>query len=335
MGTLSRMRLLLISFFFAAANAFAADETIDFYEFPPEQETPAYMEEVVITGTWPGPRMWKVSKGGHVLWLLGTLDPLPKKMSWESKEVEAIIKDAQEVLNSEPSISPNASLFGKLRLYMQWRGMRKNDHDGVLKDFLPSELYARFNDLKIKYAPKDDGIERLRPALAGGRLYFKAVDASGLATRNVVNKTVIKLAKKHRVKVHRAELKINDAGGLLNELKEVPRESEIRCLESTMTRLEKDIGMMAARANAWAIGNLDALRKVSYTENASSCWDILASSPRIKALMNEAQNAWMTAAESALDKNTTTLALWPISDVLKQDGVLLKFRAKGYAVEEP
>lgn len=329
------MRLGFILILCLFASLAAAEELVDLSQLPPDQEAPAYMEEVIITGSWPGPRMWKVSKGNHVLWLLGTLDPLPKKMSWESKEVEAIIEAAEEVLSSEPSISPNAGLFGKLRLYMQWRSMRKNERNGVLKDFLPSDLYARFNDLKVKYAPKDDGIERLRPALAGGRLYLKAVDESGLAARNVVSKTVIKLAKKHHVKVHRAELKINDAGGLLNELKEVPREAEIKCLESTMIRLEKDIGMMAARANAWAVGNLDALRKVAYTENASSCWDILASSPRIKALMNEAQNAWMSAAETALDRNTTTLAMWPINDILKQDGVLLKFRAKGYAVEEP
>src|SRR4051812_30070156 len=59
------------------------------------------MQEVVVSGEHEGPRMWKVHKpvpagdsladrsvrgpmgqGEHVLWILGTVTPLPKKMVW-------------------------------------------------------------------------------------------------------------------------------------------------------------------------------------------------------------------------------------------------------------
>ena len=329
-----RLVLALAALMLGAGHAFAQSSPQDTYSWA-EQPAAEPMEEVIVTGEWPGPRMWKISKGDHVLWLLGTLDPLPKKLSWQSHEVEAVLKDAQEVLSDEPAISANASLFGKLRLYMQWRSLRKNNDGEVLHDIVPTDLYTRFADLKTKYAANDDGIERLRPALAGGRLYTKAVNASGLSARGVVSKAVLKLAKKHDVKIQRGELKIDDVGGILKELSETPRDVEIKCLEATVTRLERDIGVMTARANAWAVGDVDALRRLAYTDNASSCWDALASSPRVKAVIAQAQDTWMAAAEAALATNRTTLAMRSINDILGRDSLLMKFLAKGYAVEAP
>lgn len=57
------------------------------------------MDAVVVSGVQPGPDMWKVSKAGHVLWVLGVQSPLPRKMQWHSPEVEAAIAQSQEVLN--------------------------------------------------------------------------------------------------------------------------------------------------------------------------------------------------------------------------------------------
>jgi hypothetical protein len=39
------------------------------------------LDQVLVTGEQPGPGLWKVSKDDHVLWILGTLAPLPQKMS--------------------------------------------------------------------------------------------------------------------------------------------------------------------------------------------------------------------------------------------------------------
>src|SRR5688572_6175215 len=59
---------------------------------------PRVLETVVVSGVQPGPGLWKVSRGDHVLWVLGTLQPLPKRMTWEPREVVAKIESAQEVL---------------------------------------------------------------------------------------------------------------------------------------------------------------------------------------------------------------------------------------------
>ena len=47
------------------------------------------------------------------------------------------------------------------------------------------------------------------------------------------------------------------------------------------------------------------------------------------------QREWLDAAEAALWDNASTLAVLPITDLIRPDGRLALMRAKGYVVEEP
>ena len=57
------------------------------------------LDEVLVTGERPGPGMWRIAKNGHDLWILATLRPLPKDMTWRSLAVEQRIASSQSVLS--------------------------------------------------------------------------------------------------------------------------------------------------------------------------------------------------------------------------------------------
>ena len=68
-----------------------------------------------MTGEYPGPGMWKVTRAddadGHVLWIVGEPPPLPKRMKWKSKDVEAVALGAQEILrDSAVSMEPDEKI---------------------------------------------------------------------------------------------------------------------------------------------------------------------------------------------------------------------------------
>src|SRR5690242_850157 len=121
---------------------------------PAASSTPAEepMQEVVISGEHEGPRMWKVHKGDHVLWILGTVTPLPKKMIWQSDAVEAVLQQSQEVVPAWPAFGIGANPFTMLRVWIQWRSMQKSPDRMNLQQVLPQPLYARFAALKTRYA---------------------------------------------------------------------------------------------------------------------------------------------------------------------------------------
>src|SRR5580700_3677217 len=111
----------------------------------PAANAPTGIVEIEVTGERAGPRMWKVSKGDHVLWIMGTLEPLPKKMTWRSRDVEDVLAQSQEVLPSRPAFGFSWNPISALRLYWQWRGMQKNPNHATLQTTLPPGLYERFS----------------------------------------------------------------------------------------------------------------------------------------------------------------------------------------------
>ena len=92
------------------------------------------MAPVLVSGIQPGPGLWKVSKNGHVLWVLGTVSPLPEHMQWKGDDVEKIVASSQQLL--EPPgfvIGANLGFFGKLFLLPSMVGLRNNPNGATLE----------------------------------------------------------------------------------------------------------------------------------------------------------------------------------------------------------
>jgi uncharacterized protein YbaP (TraB family) len=298
------------------------------------------IEEVIVSGEQPGPSLWRVSKGDHVMWVLGTIIPLPKKMTWRSREVESVISRAQEIIAQE-TVSANIGFFRGMRLLPAALRARRNPDGAELKEILSPDLYARWSRLKLMYIGKDKGVESWRPMFAGFELYGKALDRSGLARSNVVWPTIRQLAKKHNVRVIETNLKIDidDPRGLIRDFTETPRDADIACLAATIDRLETDLEPMKQRASAWAIGDVETLQRLITRTQETTCLDAVTSTPRLqdeyRKVRARALSEWMALAERAIASNEVTLAILPMTDLLSPTGRLSQLQAKGYVVEKP
>ncbi|MEO6172212.1 MAG: TraB/GumN family protein, partial [Arenimonas sp.] len=225
------------------------------------------MEAMLVTGAQPGPGMWKVSRGDNVMWIMGTQSPLPKKMEWVSREVEKTIARSDEILfETSVSVSTDRGMFGNMLLIPSLYGARKNPNDGELKDVLSPELYQRWTVLKAKYIGHDNGIERWRPIFAAQELYGKAIEKSGLSSDNVVRPIVEDAAKEYQKKIIRPkiEIKIEKPKAAIKEFSKSSL-ADIECFAKTMDRLETDLSAMIDRGNNWAIGDVEAMKKLSFT----------------------------------------------------------------------
>jgi uncharacterized protein YbaP (TraB family) len=298
------------------------------------------MDEVVVSGEQPGPGLWKVTRGDHVLWVLGTLTPLPKKMTWRSREVETVISQSKEVIGQE-SVSANVGFFRAVTLLPSLLHARYNPDGAQLKDVLPPDLYARWARLKAIYLGDDAGIEKWRPMFAALRLYMKAIDRSGLTQSNLVWPVVSQAAKKYDVHVTKLEIKldVDKPKEMLRDFSKTPKDADVGCLEATIERLETDLGPMRQRANAWATGDVAALQQLPFPNQEAMCIEAFTSAPglqdKLNALKTRFVDEWVFAAESALSRNEVSFAMLPMSDLLRPDGRMSKLRAKGYAVEQP
>ncbi len=300
------------------------------------------LDTVVVSGSQPGPGLWKVSKGGHTLWILGTLSPLPRRMEWDTSAVEQAIAQSQQIIDS-PSVKLKADVgfFGKLALIPTALKARRNPGDKTLQQVVPPQQYVRWQALKARYIGNDRGIERWRPVFAALELYDNAIRKSGMAWSGIVAPAVDKLARKHGLKrvQPKAEIAIAKPKQALKEFAEQPLD-DLACFEKTLDRIQGDLGNMAARANAWAVGDIDALRDLPANNQFMACSAAfteagLARKYGINDLAQRMEREWLAAAEAALQSNTSTFAMLPVSELLKDNGYLAKLQAKGYQVQAP
>jgi hypothetical protein len=296
---------------------------------------------VVVEGRRPGPGVWKVSKGDHVMWVFGLYSPLPQKMEWDSGRVERLVAKSQEVL-TRPSAHMEVGFFRGLTLLPTAIGIDKNPDGATLQDVLPADVYARWQVLKGKYIGENDGIERRRPIFVADTLLSAGMSKSGLTQNAGVEALIEKTAKHNKVKVTSTafSIDVDDPRGMMKEFKKSQME-DVACFTKTLERLEGDIDAMRVRANAWANGNIAEISSLDYAERDKACNDAIFNSqfarhvPALQHLPERVRANWVKAAEKSLADNTSTFALLPMNDIVGPTSYLADLQAKGYTVENP
>jgi hypothetical protein len=308
----------------------------------PAPPTPRELAPVMVSGVQPGPKLWKVRRGEHVMWVLGTLTPAPRRIEWTSREAgRAIASSGVVLLGARATVRADIGLIRGALLLPKALKARNNPDGKTLRDVLPSRTYARWDSLRARYLGRDRAVEKRRPLFAAEELYAAAIRHAGLDPDNQVRPKVEKIARRHDVPVETAEVKasVTDPKAALKAFAGKPL-ADLACFELTLDRLEADLQQMAARANAWSIGDLDTMRRLPYTDQGQACLSAvldteLARSQGLDALPAQVRDAWLAAAEKALATHKTSFALLPMAEILKPDGYLAALGARGYAIEAP
>jgi hypothetical protein len=331
---------LLLSCTGFACNAWARE--------PPITPVQTEIEEVVVTGEQPGPQLWKLTRHGHVLWIFGTVAPKPRDITWRSREVAEVLANTQQIFDQQLQATPwAANVVIDLDSFNPLAGMRaKRREDAAKKQIAPfpplrtvlsPALYARYAALRDRYLHNDTTIENQRPIVAAGRLYNATLNAAGLTMRALIHDEVHKLAKKRRVKIdditRTYDFDIDTFVTVNLEFSNVAPAAEIPCMEETLTILETQLPTLIARANAWATGNIEALRKLPQLQR-DSCVTAQWSAPRWAGLRSALSAYWLDTVDRAVAEYPSTLVLLDMSELFEPDGLLAQLAQRGYTVEE-
>jgi hypothetical protein len=300
------------------------------------------LETLVVHGAQPGPGLWKISKDGHVMWVLGTVRPLPDGIEWQSGEVEAAIARSRQVL-SPPSFELHADVgfFGMLGLApAMWKATR-NEGGASLEDVLPAGLYARWQVQKRRYLGRDGGIERKRPMIAAEKLRAAAIKSIGLGQKPVLWSVLERAFKAAGIEPTATRLKftIDDPKAAIREFRAGGMD-DTACFERTLASVEHDLPRLVERANAWAMGDVEALRRLPLEDVDGACMQAFAESGYARDhgygnLREKVRQHWLEVAEQALHDNDETFAVLPVDDLLAEDGYLAWLQARGCEVDAP
>ena len=301
------------------------------------------VDVVLVSGQYSGPGLWKVSRGEHALWILGTVSPVPRKLEWYSPQAENVLARTQEIIGA-PGAGGTVGFGSAFKIAFAMPTIlraRRNPDGKTLQDVLPDELYGRWLVLKPLYLGDDKSVEQWRPFLAAGTLYQGALKRSDLAASAGVERRIAELAKEHQIKwtstsIHTA---IKDPKKLAKSLSRADID-DVQCFRSVLDRLELDVANAAERANAWATGDMATLTRLSDRSNVLPCYEALANTEAARSVgmddaVERSEALWLKSAEAALTANHTSFAMLPVAQLLRPDGLLARLQARGYDVVGP
>jgi uncharacterized protein YbaP (TraB family) len=295
-----------------------------------QEASPQVLDELIVSGERTGPGMWHVSRGNAHVWIMGSMSPLPKGITWRSKQLEQLLDSTNQVVVAKPF---EIGIARVLWLLITERDLLMVKGGKRLKDVMPPNLHARFSIQRAKFTDDSDKWERYRPIIASAFLQQAAFHKVGLSTRLDLGAAVRILAKKHHVRIE--ELKIAGVHDVLDALKVMPPATENACVEASLVTIERDLPRLMDRAQAWATGNLERIEKLRAPSEVDACRAALDERAGANDLIALMQRTWLDRMEHYLLGGGVTIAVVNLDMLLEKGGLLDQLRAKGYDIDAP
>jgi uncharacterized protein YbaP (TraB family) len=293
-------------------------------------QSPQVLDEVVVTGERAGPGMWHVHRGAANVWILGSISPLPRDITWRSKQVENVLQSASQVLVQKPL---EISIPRVLWMLIVDRSLLMVGGGKRLKDVLPPDVHARFATQRSKVTDDANKWERYRPIIAAAFLQQAAFHGANLSMRLDLGAALRILAKKHGVRVE--EVKVAGVGDMLEALKTMPIATERTCVDASLTTIESGIPRLVERAQAWASGNVERIANLTELKEVDACRASLDAGTGALDVITRIRQTWLNSIEKYLQTPGTTIAVVNLDLLLERGGLLDELRAKGYEVDPP
>jgi uncharacterized protein YbaP (TraB family) len=294
-----------------------------------EQSAPA-LDEIVVSAERAGPGMWHVHHGDANVWILGSISPLPRDITWRSKQVESILERTSQVLVQKPiEISVPRILWMLIadRKLLMVGGGKK------LKDVMPPELHARFAAQRSKVSDDENKWERYRPLIAAAFLQQAAFHKVNLSMRLDLGAALRELAKKHGVRIE--EVRVAGVSDMLEALKTMPPATERTCVEASLSTVETGLPRLVDRAQAWANGNVERIENTPELQEVDACRNALDAGKGASDVIGRIRQTWLENIEKYLRSAGTTIAVVNLDLMLERGGLLEQLRAKGYEIDAP
>ncbi|HMD74395.1 MAG TPA: TraB/GumN family protein [Steroidobacteraceae bacterium] len=291
------------------------------------------IDELVVTGERAGPGLWHVHSAAATAgeaWIMGTVSPLPKNITWRSRQLEQILSGTRVVLVGKPF---EIGILRALWLFITQRDLLMVPGGRRLKDVMPPELYTRFETLRAQYNSDPDKWTHFRPIIATALLEQAALRQVGLSARLDIGNEVRTLAHKHDVRIE--EIKIAGVRDFLDVLKSMPPAVENTCAVAALATIESGLPRLVARAQAWVTGDLERIQSLPESAEVDACIAALSGDLGARDLLAQIRRTWAESLDEQLRAGGVTVAVVNMDLLLERGGLLAALQARGYTVDPP
>jgi uncharacterized protein YbaP (TraB family) len=277
--------------------------------------------EVVVRA--PAPRLWKLTKGNATVYVLGSVEPLPKGLSWNSAQVGRILSGADRLLTPPVGTVGTFGAIGALTASHLPGGR-------TLDQSLPPDLASRLRAVLVRLNRNPDSLQTYKLGWAALDLE-RAVRSSGQFTDDEPVETLTRLAREKKVTIR--DMGRYDVTPVLKQLENLPDEEGVAALRLAVGSAEHELDNGADIGRAWADGNLRNLRRAQGPDASMAA--LIKVTPLGQYWAVRAEADALKSIDGALEQPGVSVTTMGINQFAKAGGLIDKLRAQGVQVTEP
>jgi uncharacterized protein YbaP (TraB family) len=283
------------------------------------------VEALEVVAQPPGPALWKVSKGGSEVVVLGSVKPIAHSLVWDTGRLDRAL-DGAKVLLIEPKFK--FGLFDLVRFKIGGSGKSTTEPGALIEDKLPLKLRERFVGARTASHQDARRYERLKTYVAAFLLVGDYREAAGLSDAKP-DSTVQKLAGAHKVKVQPvSEYRVASA---VKQAGQISEAAGLACLSDGVDQVQQESDHAQAVGKAWAAGDLKAVKALYGPAPLERC---LQQVPNM-AVIERGTDDNTRAILNALKTPGKSVAVVDLNFLLRPNGVLDRLKAQGATVSVP
>ena len=287
-----------------------------------------------------GPLLWRAEKNAHVVWVLPLPRAVPSDLSWNWASVEEKLQASGELIGApRVSFSFDVGVLRMLSVYRAAKHAQNSPGDRTLAQVLEPADYARWEQLSRDRLAERATVEKLRPYFAASALYNAILAEASMVGYERIDdhlegiakaKAMPRVTPRHRVLIKGA----SNALGQIQSTASV----DTACFRSTLDAVEQFPLSEIKQAQAWAIGDIEAMALDAGQIRLRSACDGLAAGGNVEpglsvsALADGKKLAWMKSLTDGLAEHPVIFSVLPVHLALGDEGYLQLLEQNGFEV---
>ncbi|HJW40122.1 MAG TPA: TraB/GumN family protein [Rhizomicrobium sp.] len=284
------------------------------------------VETVVVTPQGAGPALWHIATPTSEMWILPTVGPTPKDLTWDSTFVAALMKGANVVLLPPRA---EAGVFETMWFLMTGLDTIEQPDGTKLENTLPQPLKSRFVATRQRIGRDADRYEDFLGGVAALRLESDYLNFAKLSP-DALLKSVQSVASHAGVPAR--PIATYPAMDVVHDVPKMTPAAHLACIGFALTDIDNATAHAAAAAKAWAVGDIAGVKAHYFETRLDDC---LQQNGAYATLREKANRDMTDAIIAALKKPGKSIAVMPMGFFLRKGGVLDRLEAAGLTVSGP
>jgi uncharacterized protein YbaP (TraB family) len=279
--------------------------------------------EIEIIGHLPGPALWRVSTPTSELWIIGLAGPVPKRMPWDTRRVEAALTGARELV-----IPPGASISILDIAGLLLDPFHRYHYPGgqTLRGAMTPQVREQFETTASALGQDPAHYDHWRPLIASIALLADAQKHDALNPEGP-QKTLMQLARAKNVPTRR--LANYSLGELVRAFNNASPDAADTCLALVLDLVPRLPALSARIGDAWAHGDVDGARQGQAEITSDRCFTAV---PGMQKLQDKMTQDWAKGLAQTLQKPGKTVLAIDMDSLTRSGGLLDQLRAQGLDV---